>query len=103
MRRCDLINALAILCRAVTLETDRRLARDVQEKWKSDHEKWRRVFPGYERDDFLNLCDGLLFGESAKDILEVRKIIDWMTQADAPMPSFKDALDQMRGKFWVVV
>nr|VFJ87205.1 MAG: hypothetical protein BECKH772A_GA0070896_1000252 [Candidatus Kentron sp. H]VFJ88862.1 MAG: hypothetical protein BECKH772B_GA0070898_1000248 [Candidatus Kentron sp. H]VFJ95110.1 MAG: hypothetical protein BECKH772C_GA0070978_1000199 [Candidatus Kentron sp. H] len=105
MRRCDLVNALAILCKAATVEMDRRSAKDAQEKWKSDREKWRKVFPGYERDDFLESCDRLLFGKSAKDIPEVRKIIDWMTaeENDAPEPSFEKALEQMQDKFRLMV
>nr|VFK63532.1 MAG: hypothetical protein BECKUNK1418G_GA0071005_103429 [Candidatus Kentron sp. UNK]VFK70856.1 MAG: hypothetical protein BECKUNK1418H_GA0071006_104030 [Candidatus Kentron sp. UNK] len=105
MRRCDLINALAILCQAVTAETRLRSSENVQKEWKSDREKWRKVFSSYTRDDFLNLCNGLLSGESAKDIPEVRKIIDWMTaeENDAPEPLFEKALEQMQDKFRLVV
>nr|VFK32636.1 MAG: hypothetical protein BECKMB1821G_GA0114241_11192 [Candidatus Kentron sp. MB]VFK35347.1 MAG: hypothetical protein BECKMB1821I_GA0114274_11135 [Candidatus Kentron sp. MB]VFK77237.1 MAG: hypothetical protein BECKMB1821H_GA0114242_11135 [Candidatus Kentron sp. MB] len=103
MRRCDLINAVAILCRAVTAETRRRSVKEVQEDWRSDREKWRKVFPGYNRDDFLESCDRLLFGKNADDIPEVRKIIEWMTRKDAPKPSFDVALDQMKAKFSFVM
>nr|VFJ47134.1 MAG: hypothetical protein BECKFM1743A_GA0114220_1004412 [Candidatus Kentron sp. FM]VFJ47646.1 MAG: hypothetical protein BECKFM1743C_GA0114222_1004811 [Candidatus Kentron sp. FM]VFK07660.1 MAG: hypothetical protein BECKFM1743B_GA0114221_1004711 [Candidatus Kentron sp. FM] len=103
MRRCDLINALAILCKAVTVETNRRSSKDVQEKWRSDRERWKKILPRYTRDDFLSVCDGLLFGESAKGISEVRKLVDWMTGIDAPKPSFEKALEQMKKKFGLVV
>nr|VFJ73419.1 MAG: hypothetical protein BECKFW1821C_GA0114237_10502 [Candidatus Kentron sp. FW] len=105
MRGCDLVfvNALAIFCQAVTVPPNRPSMEGIQEQWKSNPERWKQVFPGYERDDFLRACDGLLFGESAKDIPEVRKIIDWMTQAGAPVPRFDEALDQMKNKFELVV